>query len=88
MKETQLQSLGREEPLEKEMATHSLFLPGEFHGQRSLVGYSLCSHKGSDMTKWLTVSLSFYWQLYTQIWSKEQRAGLEITKQHQIWQLK
>ena len=51
MKETQLQSLGREEPLEKEMATHSLFLPGEFHGQRSLVGYSLCSHKGSDMTK-------------------------------------
>ena len=26
--------------LEKEMATHSSILPGEFHGQRSLVGYS------------------------------------------------
>ena len=27
--------------VEKEMATHSsIFLPGELHGQRSLVGYS------------------------------------------------
>ena len=33
--------LGREDPLEKGMATHSGFLPGEFHAQRSLVGYSL-----------------------------------------------
>ena len=29
---------GVEDPLEKEMATHSVFLPGKFHGQRSLVG--------------------------------------------------
>ena len=29
----------------KEIATHSLFLPGEFHGQRSLVGYSPWGHK-------------------------------------------
>ena len=28
-------------PLEKEMATHSVFVPGEFQGQRSLLGYSL-----------------------------------------------
>ena len=41
MQETQVQSLGWEDPLEKEMATHSSgLLPGEFHGQRSLVGYS------------------------------------------------
>ena len=33
--------LGRGDPLEKGMATHSVFLPGELHGQRSLVGYSL-----------------------------------------------
>ena len=32
--------LGQEDPLEKKMATHSIFLPGEYHGQRSLVGYS------------------------------------------------
>ena len=31
-----------------------LFLPGESHGQRRLVGYSLWSHKESDMTERLT----------------------------------
>jgi len=31
------------------------FLPGEFHGQRSLMGYSPWGHKESDMTEWLTV---------------------------------
>ena len=38
MRETWVQSLGWEDPLEKEMATHSSILPGESHGQRSLVG--------------------------------------------------
>ena len=33
-------SLGWEDPLEKEMALIPVFLPGKFHGQRSLVGYS------------------------------------------------
>ena len=33
-------SLGWEDPLEKEMATHSVFLAGKSHGQRSPVGYS------------------------------------------------
>ena len=28
-----------------------VFLPGEFHGQRSLVGYSLWGHKESDTTE-------------------------------------
>ena len=27
---------------------HGLFLPGESHGQRSLVGYSPCGYKESD----------------------------------------
>ena len=43
---------------EKEMATHSVFLPGEFHGQRRLAGYSLWGHKESDMTEQLTRSFS------------------------------
>ena len=38
MLEMQVPSLDQEEPLEKEMATHSIFSPGESHGQRSLVG--------------------------------------------------
>ena len=33
----QVQSLSWEDPLEEGMATHSSFLPGESHGQRSLV---------------------------------------------------
>ena len=33
------------------------FFPGEFHGQRSLVGYSPRDHKESDITKRLTLSL-------------------------------
>ena len=31
------ETLGWEDPLEKGMATYSVFLPGESHGQRSLV---------------------------------------------------
>ena len=41
MQETQVQSLGWKDPLEKEMATHSSILPGKSQEQRSLVG-SLC----------------------------------------------
>ena len=38
------------------MVTHSVSLPGEFHGQRSLAGYSPWGHKESDMTERLTLS--------------------------------
>ena len=36
------------------MATHSNILPGESHGQRSLVGYSPWGCKELDMTEQLT----------------------------------
>ena len=58
MQETQLQSLGREDPLEKEMATHSVFLPGELRGQRSLKSYSPWGRKQVDMTERLTLHIS------------------------------
>ena len=49
MQETQVQSLGWEDPLEKEMVTHSSSLAWKkSHGQRSLVGYSPCGRKESD----------------------------------------
>ena len=35
-----VRSVGQEDPLEEEMATTPIFLPGESHGQRSLMGYS------------------------------------------------
>ena len=40
VQETQVWSVGQEDALEEEMATHSSILPGEFYGQRSQVGYS------------------------------------------------
>ena len=51
MRETWVQSLGQEDPLENKMTTHSSTLPGESHGWRSLVGYSPRGHKESDMTE-------------------------------------
>ena len=41
MRETRVQSLGWEVPLEEGMATHSSILAGKFHGQRSLAGYTV-----------------------------------------------
>ena len=51
MRETRVRALGREDPLEKEMAIHSSTLAWKSHGQRSLVGYSLWGHKESDTTE-------------------------------------
>ena len=48
MQETQVRSLGWEDPLEKEWQPTLVFLPGEFHEQRSLKGYSPRGHKESD----------------------------------------
>ena len=44
------QSLGEEDPLEKEVATHSSILAWESHGQRCLVGYSVRDGKELDVT--------------------------------------
>ena len=41
-----------------------VFLPGEFHGQRKLVGYSPWSCQELDMTEGLTLSLSLSFSLY------------------------
>ena len=49
--ETQVQSLGREDPLEHEKATTPVFLPGESHGQRSLGGYSPLGCKELDTSE-------------------------------------
>ena len=51
MQETWVRSLGKEDPLEKEMATHSSILAWRIHGQRSLVGYSPWGRKEWDMTE-------------------------------------
>ena len=48
--ETQVQSLGGEDSLEKKWQPTPVFLPGKSHGQRRLVGYSPWGCKESDMT--------------------------------------
>ena len=51
MQETWVRSLGWEDSLEKEKATHSSILAGEFHGL-----YSPRGCKESDTTEWLSLS--------------------------------
>ena len=48
MQETWIQSLGQDDPLQKELLPTPVFLPGEFHGQRRLTGYSPWGHQESD----------------------------------------
>ena len=55
MQETRGQSLGWEDPLEKEEATHSSILTGEFHGL-----YSPWGRKESDTTEHFSLSFSSY----------------------------
>ena len=45
MQETWVQSLGQDAPVEKKWLPTPVFLPGEFHGQRRLVGYSAWSRR-------------------------------------------
>ena len=44
-------SLGREDPLQEEMATQSSILAWEIHGQRSLMGYRVKSMGGGGVTE-------------------------------------
>ena len=53
MQKTRVWFLGWEDPLEKVWQPTPVFLPGEFHGQKSLVGYTPWSCKESETTEWL-----------------------------------
>ena len=77
----QVRSLGWEDPLEKEMATHFSIL-GKFQGQRSLVGYSPQIHKESDTTK----QTHTHTHTHTHECSKLPRRGL-VTNLKASWAL-
>ena len=51
IQETRVQSLGREDPLEKEMATYSSTLAWKIPWTENLVGYSPWGWKESDTTE-------------------------------------
>ena len=58
-----VQFLGQEDPLEEEMATHPVFLPGESHGWRSLTDFSLWGCKELDTTERLSMHILYYQSL-------------------------
>ena len=71
--ETQVQSPGREDPVEKETATTPVFLPRKSQGWRSLAGYSTWGCKESNTTKqlhfhFLCVSFSIISHLHMRQW--------------------
>ena len=49
--ERQVQSLGQEDPMKKTWQPTPVFLPGKFHGQRSLAGYSPWDRKELNTTE-------------------------------------
>ena len=51
MQETQVHPWVGKIPWRREWQPTPVFLPGESHGQRSLMGYSPRGHKESDMTE-------------------------------------
>ena len=53
-REAKVRFLGREDPLEKGMVPTLVFLPGKFHGQRILAGYSPWDCKELDTSELLT----------------------------------
>ena len=64
MQDTQVQSLGWEDPCRRKWQPIPKFLPGKFHGQSRLVGgggYRLWGCKESDTTERLTHTLSKGW---------------------------
>ena len=60
MQETGFDPWVRQIPWRREWLPTPVFLPGGFHGQRSLVGNSPWDHKKSDTTEQLTVTLFFF----------------------------
>ena len=57
MWQTWVRSLGWEDPVEKEMTTIPVLLPGKFHEWKSLVGYSPWDRTESDTTE------QFHWSM-------------------------
>ena len=56
-----VQSLSQKMPWRRKWRPTPVLLPREFHGQRSLEGYSPWGCKELVVTEWLNMSVNFYW---------------------------
>ena len=57
-------SLGQEDALEEAWQPIPIFLPGKFHGQKNLAGYSPWGCKESNMTEWAQTNPIYVEVLY------------------------
>ena len=71
MKKTWVQSLGQEDPLEKEMGTRFSILAWESHGQMNLVGYNPWGRKRvwQDLSDQTTATNKKRWPIPAEMWS-------------------
>ena len=58
----------RKIPWRREWQPTPVFLPGEFHGQRNLVGYSPWGHKEWDETEQAQLLLCIYMYVFFLLW--------------------
>ena len=74
-------------PWRREWQPTPVFLPENFHGQRSLVGYNSWGHKDMDKTEWLTLSLSFTVKNIFSWWNSNTLATSceELTHWKRLW---
>ena len=70
IQETWVRFLGREDPLEKEMAIHSSTLAWKIPWMEDLIGYSPWGHKELDMTERLHYAI-----LYLSIYNEKLQWG-------------
>ena len=84
---TELSALGREDPLEKGMATHSSILAWKSNGQRSLAGYSPWSCKESDTTERLNMHKCQETGVLGDFWGRIKGAKYRFAFQDGTWDI-
>ena len=67
-------------PWRREWLPTPVFFPGEFHGQRSLAGYSPWEHKEWDTTEWLAPEISTLDNSNDHTWRNTELELLELLK--------
>ena len=75
MQGTRVWPLGWKMPWRREWQPTPVFMPGEFHGQRKLVGHSSWSHKESDTTERLTLSQHAYTWVHSEVDKSKERVN-------------
>ena len=85
VQETKVQSLGRKDPLKKEMAPHSSILAWKIPGQRSLKGYHPwgCKSRKDAQTEHLSIYLYFSQTLHA--FYGEERGRRRLKGAHSLY---